>query len=223
MAGARLVTASETESGATWSESLLKELTGNENPISARDPYGKPFSYRPMFKLTFVGNHAPKLKGRTPSMERRLRIVPFENEPAQPDPELKDKLRPEYPAILRWMLDGCVAWQQERLGTAKAIQEATSGYFEAQDIYQRWVDERCVKDGTLQERPNKIQADYAEYLRENGEPPISAGEFRELLTRTKGVKYVKVNGTPWVRGIGLKAPQKSRGAETASEQPGAGE
>ena len=58
MAGARLVTASETESGRVWAESQIKELTGNEAPVSARHPHGRPFSYRPQFKLQFVGNHA---------------------------------------------------------------------------------------------------------------------------------------------------------------------
>ena len=59
MAGARLVTASETESGRVWAESQIKELTGNEAPVSARHPYGRPFTYKPQYKLQFVGNHAP--------------------------------------------------------------------------------------------------------------------------------------------------------------------
>lgn len=213
MAGARLVTASETEAGATWSESLIKELTGNEAPLSARSPYGRPFTFRPQFKLCLVGNHAPRLKGRTPAMERRLRVVPFDNEPAKPDSDLKDKLRAEYPQILRWMLDGCAIWRREKIGTADAIRRATAGYFEAQDVFRRWLEERCILDQSLRERPGRVQADYGEYLRESGEPPISASEFRELLERTKGVKYAKVQGTPWVRGLGLKPPHGNRNGD----------
>ncbi|MBD0275438.1 MAG: PriCT-2 domain-containing protein, partial [Acetobacteraceae bacterium] len=97
MVGVRLVTASETETGTVWSESLIKELTGNEAPLSARDPYGKPFTFLPHFKLCLVGNHAPRLKGRTKAMERRLRVVPFNNEPTVPNPDLKEQLRAEYP------------------------------------------------------------------------------------------------------------------------------
>jgi putative DNA primase/helicase len=51
MAGARLVTASETESGRSWAESQIKELTGNDAPVSARHPRGRPFSYHPKCKL----------------------------------------------------------------------------------------------------------------------------------------------------------------------------
>jgi putative DNA primase/helicase len=108
MAGARLVMASETEAQATWAESQIKEMTGNEAPLSARHPYGKPFTFWPQFKIVLVGNHAPKLKGRSPAMERRLRVLPFTHTPATPDPGLKARLRDEYPAILRWMIDGCL-------------------------------------------------------------------------------------------------------------------
>jgi putative DNA primase/helicase len=107
MAGARLVTASETESGRAWAESQIKELTGNEAPVSARHPYGRPFTFQPQCKLQFVGNHAPKLKARSSAMERRLRMVPFLYRPPQADPKLKDRLREEWPAIFRWMVDGC--------------------------------------------------------------------------------------------------------------------
>ena len=77
MAGHRLVTASETVTGATWAEGQIKELTGNEMPVSARHPHGRPFTYRSQFKLCIVGNHAPRLNSRFKAMERRLRVVPL--------------------------------------------------------------------------------------------------------------------------------------------------
>ena len=205
MAGARLVTASETEAGATWAESQIKELTGNEAPISGRQPHGRAFTYRPVFKLLLVGNHAPRLKGRTPAMERRLRVVPFDKEPERPDPKLKDKLRAEYPAILRWMLDGCLEWQRRRLGSAEAIEAATSSYFEAQDMFRRWLDERCIVDPTLAIRPSALQGDFAGWCRENGEPVVSASDFREMAERTRGLRYAKVKGSFWIKGAGLRA------------------
>ena len=41
-------------------------------------------------------------------MERRLPVVQFVNMPPVPDLDLKEKLKHEWPAILRWMLDGCL-------------------------------------------------------------------------------------------------------------------
>ncbi len=159
MAGARLVTASETESGRSWAESQIRELTGNETPVSARHPHGRPFSYRPQFKLQIVGNHAPSLKGRSPAMERRLRINPFTNKPANPDHGLKERLKQEYAAILRWMIDGCLAWQRGGLGTAAVIQEASGSYFMQQDNFGRWLEERCTRDAMATTRPGTLYAD----------------------------------------------------------------
>ena len=145
------MTASETEQQATWAEAQIKEMTGNEAPLSARNPYGRPFTYLPQFKLVLVGNFAPKLKGRSASMERRLRVVPFDHIPPEPDTELKKRLVAEYPAIFRWMIDGALAWQQHRLGTAPAIIAATSTYFEQQGAFQRWIEEMCILDPNLLE------------------------------------------------------------------------
>jgi putative DNA primase/helicase len=121
MAGARLVTASETEQQAAWSETQIKDLTGNDTMLSGRHPYGRPFTFRPQAKILIIGNYASKLKSRSPAMERRLRIVPFTHVPKTPDPTLKDRLRAEYPAILRRLIDGCLDWQRERLGIPDAI------------------------------------------------------------------------------------------------------
>lgn len=205
MAGARLVTASETESGRQWAEAQIKELTGNETPLSARQPHGRVYSYRPLFKLQFVGNHAPSLKGRSPAMERRLRIVPFENIPENPDPDLKTKLVPEYPAILRWAIEGCLDWKQNRLGTAGAIQKAGSDYFERQDVFGRWIEDRCILDPGLSVRPGALFADYQAWCKGAGEPALSSSEFAEKRDRTKGLTYKAIQGTRWVTGIGLKA------------------
>lgn len=210
MVGARLVTASETEAGATWSESLIKDLTGNEGNVSARNPHGRVFEYAPRFKLCIVGNHAPRLKGRTQAMERRLRIVPFTNEPTDPDPDLKEKLREEYPAILRWMLDGCAEWLMDRLGTSKAIQRATSAYFEQQDTLRLWMNERCDFGETLSAKPSHLHADYNGWRHASGEQSVSNTEFREMIERTKGLRYATNKGLQWVRGIALKADDATR-------------
>jgi putative DNA primase/helicase len=228
MAGARLVVASEPEAGAVWSEALIKELTGNEAPISAREPYGKLFEYKARFKICMVGNHAPRLKARTRAMERRLRVVPFNNEPEKPDPDLKEKLRAEYPAILRWMLDGCVAWQRERLGTSPAIQAATEAYFIQQDSLKRWMNERCDFLPTARVKRKDLFADFTTWLRDNGDPPVTSGEFQEMISRTKGLTLVNPKNVPWVKGVAVKPPEDRGGrprdgAKDTPEMPGTGE
>jgi putative DNA primase/helicase len=213
MAGARLVTASETESGRHWAEAQIKELTGNETPVSARQPHGRVYTYRPQCKLQFVGNHAPSLKGRSPAMERRLRIIPFEHKPAKPNFDLKADLVPEYPAILRWAIDGCLDWRDDRLGTADAIQRASSDYFVRQDVFGRWMDERCILDGGLSVGPGALFSDYREWCRGTGETALSSPEFAEKIDRTKGLRRTKYAGKNLIAGLGLKNEEDSRYAQ----------
>lgn len=204
MAGARLVTACETEAQATWAESQIKEMTGNETALSARHPYGQPFTFLPQFKIILVGNYAPKLKGRSAAMERRLRVVPFNSTPVQPDPNLKNKLRQEYPAILRWMIDGCLVWQRDGLGSAAAIKQATGAYFEQQDAFRRWIDERCILAPELSLKPGVLLTDFAAWARANGEEAIGSNAFAELIDRTPGLRRVKSHRVRLVQGIGLR-------------------
>ena len=218
MAGARLVTASETEAGATWAESQIKEMTGNEAPLSGRHPYGKPFTFMPRFKIMLVGNHAPRLKGRSKAMERRMRIAPFKHKPEKPDHGLKDRLRQEQPAILRWCIDGCLAWRKSRLGTCAAVQAETDTYFAQQDHFGRWMAERCNVTGSMSERPSKLLSDFLTWAKESGEASVTSSEFRELVERFGGLRYAVVKGVQWVRGVGLK-PTEAQQAQ-ADQQRG---
>ena len=207
MAGARLVTASETEAGASWAESQIKEMTGNEAPLSGRQPYGKVFTFLPRFKIMLVGNHAPRLKGRSKAMERRMRIAPFKYTPAVPDHDLKERLRTEQAAILRWCIDGCLTWQAQRLGTCQAVAKETDSYFAQQDHFGRWLAERCVLGTSIapvSEKPSKLLADFLAWARDGGEASLTSGEFRELIERTSGLRYATNKGTQWVRGLALK-------------------
>ena len=58
--GVRLVSVSETKCGVELEEATVKQITGNHT-IGARAPYGKPFSYRPQFKLWMSTNHKPEI------------------------------------------------------------------------------------------------------------------------------------------------------------------
>ena len=60
--GARLVTTSEAEQGKPISESLIKQITG-EDMLVARFLYGEYFTFKPTFKIFMATNHKPKIKG----------------------------------------------------------------------------------------------------------------------------------------------------------------
>jgi putative DNA primase/helicase len=144
--GARLVVAQETQKGRQWDEAKIKALTGGDKQ-TARFMRQDFFDFIPQFKLFITGNHKPRLDNVDVAMRRRLLLVPFTVQiPAEDrDPDLPNKLRAEGPAILRWMLDGCLEWQRLGLAPPKVVTDATEEYFSDQDIMQQWLDE-CTKD-----------------------------------------------------------------------------
>jgi putative DNA primase/helicase len=145
--GARLVVAHETQRGRRWDESKIKAITGGDK-ITARFMRQDFFDFTPTFKLLICGNHKPRLSGVDEAMRRRLLLVPFTVQiaKAERDPQLADKLRLEWPAIQRWMIDGCLEWQRSGLAPPKIVLDATEDYFNEQDTLQQWLDE-CTQDG----------------------------------------------------------------------------
>lgn len=145
--GARLVTVVETEKGRRWAESRIKGLTGGDK-ISARFMRQDYFEFQPQFKLLIAGNHKPGLRGVDEAMRRRMNLLPFTTTiPAEDrDPDLTEKLKPEWPGILQWMIDGCLDWQRSGLAAPPAVVSATEQYMETEDSFGQWVNECCDED-----------------------------------------------------------------------------
>lgn len=145
MRGARLVTASELAPGKAWDEPKLKSLTGGD-PITARFMRQDFFTFEPQFTLVVFGNHKPSFRSVDEAIKRRVLLVPFlENIPAdERDPDLPVKLQAEWPAILRWAIDGCLEWQRIGLAPPATIKEASKDYLESEDALGQWLYERCV-------------------------------------------------------------------------------
>jgi P4 family phage/plasmid primase-like protien len=146
LAGARLVTASETEAGKQWNEQRLTSLTGGDR-ITARFMRQDNFVFLPQFKLVFAGNHKPQIQNVTDALKRRTHLVPFTHKPAVVDLDLDQKLRAEYPAILAWALRGCLAWQEEGLNPPASVRDTTSEYFHDEDTIGQWIAECTVPEG----------------------------------------------------------------------------
>ncbi len=208
--GARLVTTAETEEGRAWAETKLKELTGGTE-VTANFMRRDPFSFVPGFKITITGNHKPVLRNPDEAMRRRLNIVPFVHRPEHPDRELEAKLRAEWPGILRWMVEGCLAWQRDGLARPKVVVDATAEYFAAQDHFGRWLAECCVLDPTLSTRPGALLGSFKRWCEANGEPLSDNRRLRGTIERTQGLRYTTNNGTQWVRGVGLRPEHPPQG------------
>jgi putative DNA primase/helicase len=203
--GARLVTASETEHGKAWAESRIKQLTGGD-PITARFMRQDFFTYTPQFKLTIIGNHKPVLQNIDEAARRRFNIIPFIRRPDVPDRQLEDKLKLEWPGILRWMVDGCLDWQRNGLIRPSSIVDATNAYFNEQDLFGQWLEDRCdidVGNATLWDRSADLFASWENYAEAAGEKAGNVRGFAEDM-RKRGFMSKRTGTARGFSGIRLK-------------------
>jgi putative DNA primase/helicase len=204
--GARVVIASETEAGRKWRENRIKQLTGGDL-ITARYMRENSFSFRPQFKLLFVGNHAPTLINLDGAIRRRFLVVRFDCKPETPDCDLEEKLRAEGPEILRWAMEGFLDWQKNGLTRPAAVTKATEQYFEDQDSFSEWISEKCNVGYGLSDTSKNLQGSWRSYQEENGEKPDGRSTFYDRLRAKgcRGPKQLSAFNKRGFEGIQLKA------------------
>jgi putative DNA primase/helicase len=204
--GVRMVVASETEAGHKWRENRVKLITGGDT-ITARFMRQNSFTYAPQFKLTFLGNHAPAIVNLDAAIQRRLLMVPFYFKPPEPDFKLEEALEKEAAGILRWAINGAVDWYKNGLIIPKAVTEATTRYFDEQDLFKQWLEEYCEvdHDRRIYERSVDLFASWSVFAKRNGEEPGTQRTFNETL-RFRGFKLAQIKAlqTSGVWGIRLK-------------------
>src|SRR4029450_11173183 len=127
---------------------MIKRLAGGDR-FSARFMRQDFFEFTPQFKLLIAGNHKPTLRSVDEAIKRRLNPIPFTvTIPVEErDPDFAEYLKPEWPGILQWMIDGCLEWQRiGSLAAPKIVTEATNAYLESEDAVRAWIEERCELD-----------------------------------------------------------------------------
>jgi putative DNA primase/helicase len=180
LAGSRLVTASETQAGKRWDEARVKALTGGD-PIKARFLYQNHFTFRPAFKLVFIGNHKPEIRDVGPAMKRRIQLVEFNQRPTVVDQELGDKLREEWPAILAWMIQGCLEWQAEGLQPPERVLVSTAAYFAEEDVLGRWMAEETSLDSEAVEGVQSLFQSWEQWTKAGNEYTGTLKRFSTAL------------------------------------------
>ncbi len=204
--GARFVTAIETEDGRWWAEAKIKSLTGGDR-ITARFMRQDFFEYLPQFKLLVAGNHKPGLRNVDEAIRRRLQLIPFTVTIGEQerDPDLAEKLKTEYPGILRWAIEGCLAWQRDGLNSPDIVRSATSDYLAAEDAIGRWIEDRCLLGDDYWTAGAALFADWQQWSDRTGERPGTQKRFTQgLQARSIQSERSGPSGTRGFVGIALR-------------------
>jgi putative DNA primase/helicase len=203
LAGARLVVATETDEGSRWNEARIKQLTGRDF-ITARHMRMSSFEFAPQFKLVFIGNHKPALRSVGEEMRRRIDLVDWGGTIPESERilDLPDKLRAEYPAILAWMIEGCIKWQKQGLGKPPEVAASVADYIQGEDTLGAWMEE-CVelKQGE-RVRSGDAYHSFRRWADAQGEFIPSQKRFTQRL-RDRGIESIK-SGSRYFQGIRLK-------------------
>jgi putative DNA primase/helicase len=180
--GVRLAVSNELEEGQLLREALLKKLTGGD-PISARFMHQNFFTFKPTHTLFMAGNHKPIIRGQDEGIWRRILMIPFLYTIPEPDRDrqLMEKLMAEAPGILRWLVEGCLAWQRNGLEIPAEVRYAVGVYREDSDPLADFIEEKCVIHPVGVVTKVELYQVYATWGKENGMPIINQKAFFNLI------------------------------------------
>ena len=155
--GARLVVGSELPKGKTWDEAVIKDLTGGDR-MTARFMRGDFFDFDPQLTLMIAGNNQPSFRGIDEAIRARVVMIPFTVTipPEKRDLNLEEKLKAEWPSILRWAIDGAIDWQQHGLQVPKSVSDASAEYLNDEDILRQFRDEETAQEQNYFETTNNL-------------------------------------------------------------------
>ena len=206
--GARFVWASENERGSRLSEALIKEMTGGDK-MSARFMRGEFFEFYPEFKPWLATNHKPQVRGDR-ALWNRLKLIPFDvtipKEQQKPRHEVTAMFQAEFPGILNWAVQGCLAWQREGLGVPEEVAEATREYEAEQDTFAMFLSEKCVCVPNARVASTALYKVYRVWAEEHGESPVSHKVFGSFLSE-RGFQKDRLKTGIVYRGVGLLAEE----------------
>ncbi|MDR7461751.1 MAG: phage/plasmid primase, P4 family [Armatimonadota bacterium] len=208
LAGVRMFYTTEPGEGSVWDDQTLKAVTGGDR-VSGRFLYGEPFEFDPQFKVTVAGNVLPEFRAGDPALLRRVVVVPFPYQVPkdQQDPWLARALDDEAPGILRWVVDGAIAWARGGLGAARAVSDATTNYHTDEgNVLGEWLHEMCEVGGPEWTSSVELYGSWRAWCTARALRPTSYQSFTRALRRIPALTYARRAHQRGYTGVRLRDP-----------------
>ena len=201
--GKRMILSTESERGATVTESKIREIASGD-PMHTRPIYGSDFDFIPVAKIWWAMNDKPVIKDTSNAMWRRLKLIPFNQTFAEnPNPktgekkrdtELQSKLMKELPGILNWAIVGLERLRKNgKFTRSAAMEKAIADYKKESNPVAQWAGESIKKninaEGILQ---SVLYQHYSAWCHQNGRYSLSSTNF---TTEMKRLGYVNTRKT----------------------------
>jgi putative DNA primase/helicase len=113
--------------------------------------------------------------------------------------DMPERLRAEYNGIFRWLIEGCLEWQNIGLLEPESVKVATDKYRLEQNHLQNFLDEVTVPNDKI--RARALYRAYRKWSEDVGETPISEVGFADKMD---GLGYSRVrSGGMWYLNISI--------------------
>lgn len=195
--GARFTYMSEPQ-GGQFNEEMLKAHTGND-PIEGRTLYAKTFkTFSPTHTIVFLTNNPPRTDDVGPSMQRRVRILWFEQDyrdPSRDDKELEDRLKE--PANLQGALRVMAIAAQEYLTLGlpepQKVSNWSADYISENDPLSAFEAELTILDPRAEAPAGQVWKAFEGWAERNGVERMTQTGFGLAMSRKYG-KKVRATG-----------------------------
>ena len=217
--GKRIVHMDELPTSGKFDENRLKMLTGG-GKIAARKLYENSTEFSATHTMFISTNHMASVRGTDLGIWRRLVIIPWDNTvPLEKvDTELPRKLSDEAPGIVRWLVQGALAYIDlgSKLVLPKRVTEVVETFREDQDTMWNWLNNpeyvEAYGPDAGESRSTAVYESVKNYYRDHNIPnrPKTDQEIKqELDNRTDatgkplGIYFTRSSKNKKFRGITL--------------------
>lgn len=164
---------------------IFKALASGE-PVSARLPYGEPFTVTRYAKLMFNCNELPREVEQTDAFFRRFLLVPFDVTipEAEQDKGLSGRIiGDELSGVFNWVLGGLHRLlRQGRFTDSRAVRDALDQYRRRSDSVLGYLEDHSLKPSAMENKPLKdLYASYTAHCKDTGSRPCGLNTFSERL------------------------------------------